>query len=143
MKTVHVTDFVRGGTSRYVCTLTHGKCPRNAMASIDGRECAAESIPCDWKRKRYSPEFDVQCFPANATAEGSGALATDTLRRDVGPCQICGDPGCLGNECEPEPEEEDDDLCDQCGQPSGCLLNGLCPMCYETGGGVFHRRSNQ
>ncbi len=57
-------------------------------------------------------------------------------------CPICGDPGCLGNECEPEPEEPDDDLCDQCGQPSGCMLNGLCPMCYETGGGVLHRRSN-
>jgi hypothetical protein len=70
------------------------------------------------------------------------ARSADSVQADVGPCPICGDPGCLGNECEPEPEEPDDDLCDQCGQPSGCLLNGLCPMCYETGGGVLHRRSN-
>jgi hypothetical protein len=83
MKTVHLTDFVRGGTSRYVCTLTHGKCPRNAMASVDGRECAAESIPCDWKRKRYSPEFDAECFPANAGHEASRA-SRDSLRALVG-----------------------------------------------------------
>jgi hypothetical protein len=30
----------------------------------------------------------------------------------------------------------DNDLCDQCGKASGCLLNGLCPMCYELGGGI-------
>jgi hypothetical protein len=77
MKTVHLTDFVRGGTSRYVCTLTHGKCPRNAMASIDGRECAAESIPCDWKRKRYSPEFDAECFPANGEMMGGEAVPSN------------------------------------------------------------------
>lgn len=65
---------------------------------------------------------------------------SDNVDLLVGPCPICGMPDCLGNECEPEPEE--DERCDQCGQTSGCLLNGLCPMCYETGGGVLHRRSN-
>lgn len=36
--------------------------------------------------------------------------------------------------------DRDEERCDQCGQTSGCLLNGLCPMCHETGGGVLHRR---
>jgi hypothetical protein len=82
-----------------------------------------------------------QHFKPNARPHAE-ERSDDSVQADVGPCPICGDPGCLGNECEPEPEEPDDDLCDQCGQPSGCLLNGLCPMCYETGGGVLHRRSN-
>lgn len=71
MKTVSVLDFVRGGTSRYVCTFTHDKCPKNAMASVDGRECQAESLDCMWKRKRYCPEFDAKVFPAGFKPRGN------------------------------------------------------------------------
>lgn len=73
-------------------------------------------------------------------------------------CQACSegrhwDCGCqTWCECECDPttaimdaviageEDPDAERCDQCGQTSGCLMNGLCPMCYETGGGVLHRR---
>lgn len=43
-----------------------------------------------------------------------------------------------------DPGDRDDERCDQCGDRSSCLLNGLCPICHETGGGVLHlrRRSN-
>ena len=35
-------------------------------------------------------------------------------------------------------EEPDDreERCDSCGETSRCLMNGLCPMCYELNGGT-------
>jgi hypothetical protein len=34
---------------------------------------------------------------------------------------------------EPEDREE---RCDSCGETNRCLMNGLCPMCYELNGGT-------
>jgi hypothetical protein len=58
-KSVSLTDFIGGGTSRYVCTNTRGKCEQ--MASPDGRECVKDGF-CDCKRKRYSSDLDEQFF---------------------------------------------------------------------------------
>jgi hypothetical protein len=54
------------------------------------------------------------------------------------PIETCEEDENFGRDC--DAGDRDEDRCDQCGQTSGCLLNGLCPMCYETGGGVLHRR---
>ena len=61
IKSVCLEDFVRGGTSRFVCVFTHGDCPRGNILSVDGRECASFQ-PCHWKRKRYTPQYDAQFF---------------------------------------------------------------------------------
>ena len=54
------------------------------------------------------------------------------------PIETCEEDEDFGRDC--DAGDRDEDRCDQCGQTSGCLLNGLCPMCHETGGGVLHRR---
>ena len=53
------------------------------------------------------------------------------------PIETCEEDEDFGRDC--DAGDRDEERCDQCGQTSGCLLNGLCPMCYETGGGVLHR----
>jgi hypothetical protein len=54
------------------------------------------------------------------------------------PIETCEEDEDFGRNC--DAGDRDEERCDQCGQTSGCILNGLCPMCYETGGGVLHRR---
>ena len=40
-----------------------------------------------------------------------------------------------GSALDYEPQDREE-RCDQCGTFSGCLMNGLCPMCYELNGGT-------
>lgn len=47
----------------------------------------------------------------------------------AGACEYCGE------DCDPPPEDLDGARCDICRNMSLCLLNGLCPMCYELNAG--------
>lgn len=35
-----------------------------------------------------------------------------------------------------EETEDREERCDSCGETSRCLMNGICPMCYELNGGT-------
>ena len=77
------------------------------------------------------------------TDTNAGAAPSGTVRADVRPCEFTGltdCDACPASRCFYEPDDPDDydpETCDQCGATSPAMLNGLCPMCYETGGGVL------
>ena len=131
-----------------------------AIAHADGENCRRimQAFPEYWAKYTDLADlgdsvFDCQkaqddIYPTpNATVQ-AGAVAT-SLKPVVGPRpHICGDPSdpcdqdCMDRAYGPD-DDEDCGRCDQCGKLSHCILNGLCPMCYKTGGGVLHRRSNK
>ena len=115
-----------------------------------------------WKRLIWDRRNKIAAarFSRGYTAE---TIVRPVIGIDVGPCPYNGWDGdyyrlTLGLITEhnaagqgrreapyPEPDgsafdsEEPDDReerCDSCGETSRCLMNGLCPMCYELNGGT-------
>ena len=60
-------------------------------------------------------------------------MARDPVPQDDWP-EITGDDP---EDWENDPDDDRyDTYCDSCGGKCDCLMNGLCPMCYECRGGL-------
>jgi len=73
-------------------------------------------------------------FYALAWAMAYGALGSTSNAAGQGR-RVATYPEPDGSALDYEPQDREE-RCDQCGTVSGCLLNGLCPMCYELNGGT-------
>ena len=150
--------------SAVVCKSVLKTVLKNAVEYAEAKCLPGPATIADWKR--FIAKFDKQCAVDKHAAFIDQTTVADCASCKVNnwcpfsclydgrkPCPFyeksADQPNAAGQGRReapyPEPDgsafdsEEPDDReerCDSCGETSRCLMNGLCPMCYELNGGT-------